>query len=123
MAVSLFFFALTTILAYYYIAETNVTYINRSVHRPWLMIFLKWLVLTSVMYGGIKSADLAWALGDVGVGAMAWFNIVAILILQRPALLALKDYEAQLKEGIDPVFNAEAVGIEKADFWIEKKAE
>jgi len=123
LAVSLFFFAFTTILAYYYIAETNVTYINRSVHRPWLMIFLKWLVLTSVMYGGIKSADLAWALGDVGVGAMAWLNIVAILILQRPALLALKDYETQLDEGIDPVFDAEAAGIKKADFWIKKKAE
>ena len=67
LAVSLFFFAFTTILAYYYIAATTVTYINRAVHRPWLMIFLKWLVLTSVMYGGIKSADLAWSLGDVGV--------------------------------------------------------
>jgi AGCS family alanine or glycine:cation symporter len=75
------------------------------------------------MYGGIKSADLAWALGDVGVGAMAWLNIVAILILQRPALLALKDYEAQLKEGLDPVFDAEAVGIENADFWVKNKAE
>jgi|TARA_B110000438_G_scaffold146070_1_gene140634 AGCS family alanine or glycine:cation symporter len=123
LAISLFFFAFTTILAYYYIAETNVTYINRAAHRPWLMIFLKWLVLTSVMYGGIKSADLAWALGDVGVGAMAWLNIVAILILQRPALLALKDYEAQLKEGLDPVFDAEAVGIENADFWVKNKAE
>jgi AGCS family alanine or glycine:cation symporter len=108
-------------LAYYYIAETNVTYINRAVHRPWLMIFLKWLVLTSVMYGGIKSADLAWALGDVGVGAMAWLNIVAILILQRPALLALKDYETQLKDGFDPTFDAEAAGIDNADFWVKPK--
>ena len=121
LAISLFFFAFTTILAYYYIAETNVTYINRAVHRPWLMIFLKWLVLTSVMYGGIKSADLAWALGDVGVGAMAWLNIVAILILQRPALLALKDYEDQIKDGKDPDFDPEALGILQADFWVKTK--
>ena len=75
------------------------------------------------MYGGIKSADLAWALGDVGVGAMAWLNIVAILILQRPALSALKDYETQLKDGVDPTFHAEAAGIENAEFWVKPKAE
>ena len=121
LAIALLFFAFTTIVAYYYIAETNVMFINRKVHRPWLANLLKVLVLTSVMYGGLKSADLAWALGDVGVGLMAWLNIVAILILQRPALVALKDYEQQLDTGVDPSFDPEALGIEKADFWVDRK--
>jgi alanine or glycine:cation symporter, AGCS family len=76
--------------------------------------------LTSVVYGGIKSADLAWALGDVGVGIMAWLNIVAIIILQKPAMLALKDYESQLDDGLDPVFDPVKAGIENADFWVKK---
>ena len=121
LAIALLFFAFTTIVAYYYIAETNVMFINRKVHRPWLANLLKVLVITSVMYGGIKSADLAWALGDVGVGIMAWLNIVAIIILQRPALVALKDYERQLDAGVDPEFDPEALGIEKADFWVDRK--
>jgi AGCS family alanine or glycine:cation symporter len=121
LAIALLFFAFTTIVAYYYIAETNVMFINRKVHRPWLANLLKVLVLTSVMYGGLKSADLAWALGDVGVGLMAWLNIVAIIILQRPALVALKDYEQQLDAGIDPSFDPEALGIKKADFWVDRK--
>ena len=121
LAIALLFFAFTTIVAYYYIAETNVIFINRKVHRPWLANLLKVLVLTSVMYGGLKSADLAWALGDVGVGLMAWLNIVAIIILQRPALVALKDYEQQLDAGIDPSFDPEALGIAKADFWVDRK--
>ena len=121
LAIALLFFAFTTIVAYYYIAETNVMFINRKVHRPWLANLLKVLVLTSVMYGGLKSADLAWALGDVGVGLMAWLNIVAIIILQRPALLALKDYEQQLDGGVDPSFDPEALGIKKADFWVDRK--
>ena len=123
LALALLFFAFTTIVAYYYIAETNVMYINRKVHRPWLANLLKLLVVTSVIYGGIKSADLAWALGDVGVGMMAWLNIVAIIILQRPALLALKDYEGQLKSGVDPVFDPRTLGIKRADFWVSKLAE
>ena len=75
------------------------------------------------MYGGIKSADLAWALGDLGVGAMAWLNIVAILILQRPALLTLKDYEAQLKAGEAPEFNSDVLGIKNANFWTKSRAD
>ena len=121
LAIALLFFAFTTIVAYYYIAETNVMFINRKVYRPWLANLLKVLVLTSVMYGGLKSADLAWALGDVGVGLMAWLNIVAILILQRPALVALKDYEQQLDAGVDPQFDPQNLGIEKADFWVDRK--
>ena len=122
LAIALLFFAFTTIVAYYYIAETNVMYINRKVHRPWLANLLKVLVVTSVIYGGVKSADIAWALGDVGVGIMAWLNIVAIIILQRPALLALKDYETQINSGVDPVFDPRGLGIEKADFWVDKIA-
>ena len=120
LAISLLFFAFTTVIAYYYIAETNVMFINRKVHRPWLVLFLKALVLTSVMYGGLKSANIAWALGDIGVGLMAWLNIIAILILQKPAMLALTDYEQQLDQGLDPVFDPHKVGIEKADFWLKK---
>ena len=52
-----------------------------------------------------KTAATAWALGDIGVGIMAWVNIIAILLLQKPALVALKDYEKQKKEGKDPVFD------------------
>ncbi|WP_426939309.1 hypothetical protein ACQCSV_05810 [Pseudarthrobacter sp. S3] len=36
---------------------------------------------------------------------MVWLNIVGILILQKPAFKALKDFEAQQKPGLDPVFD------------------
>ncbi len=127
LAIALLCFAFTTIVAYYYIAETNVVYINRKVHRPWLVVGLKALVLTSVMYGGLNSADVAWALGDLGVGMMAWLNIIAILILQKPALIALHDYEVQLKAAkldgkvsVDPTFDPAKLGIQRADFWLDK---
>ena len=121
LAISLLFFAFTTIVAYYYIAETNVMYLNRKMHRPWLVRILKFMVLASVMYGGLQSADVAWALGDVGVGVMAWLNIVAIIIIQRPALIALKDYDEQLRQGVDPQFEPEKLGISEADFWAQRK--
>jgi AGCS family alanine or glycine:cation symporter len=53
----------------------------------------------------------------MGVGIMAWLNVIAIIILQKPALASLKDYERQKKEGKDPVFNPVTLGIKNADFW------
>lgn len=121
VAVALFFFAFTTLLAYYYIAETNVAYIKRTIHLPWLLNLLKIVTLFSVFYGTIRQADLAWAMGDLGVGLMAWLNIVGILILffmGRPALRALKDYEEQRKAGVEKyTFDPQKLGIKNADFW------
>jgi AGCS family alanine or glycine:cation symporter len=112
------FFAFTTIVAYYYMAETNVKYITRNIHRPGLLMALKLAMMAVVAYGAIRSASLAWALGDTGVGLMAWLNIIAIVILQKPALAALRDYEAQKRAGRDPVFDPRALGIAHADIWI-----
>ena len=124
VAVALFFFAFTTVLAYYYIAETNVAYLRRFFRFPGELLFLKIAMMASVFYGAIRTASLAWGLGDIGVGLMAWFNIVAILILffmGNAALKALKDYEAQRKAGVEKyTFDPDALGIRNADFWRNK---
>ena len=121
VAVALFFFAFTTLLAYYYIAETNVAYIRRTIRLPGLLRLLKIVTLASVFYGTIRQAGLAWAMGDLGVGLMAWLNIIGILILffmGRPALKALKDYEAQRKAGVkEYTFDPRKLGIKNAHFW------
>jgi AGCS family alanine or glycine:cation symporter len=121
VALALVFFAFTTIVAYYYMAETNLAYINRKVHRPWLVFVLRVLIMGAVTYGSVKSAGAAWDLGDIGVGVMAWLNIVAIFILQKPALIALRDYEKQKKEGKDPQFDPVALGIRNAGYWTQRQ--
>lgn len=124
VAIALFFFSFTTLMAYYYIAECNVTYIRRFVRIPGAINLLKVLLITATFYGTVKDANLAWTLGDIGVGLMAWINIVGILIIlfiSRPALKALKDYEAQRKAGkTEFTFDPKALGIKNAGFW-EKK--
>ena len=123
VAVALLFFAFTTIVAYYYIAETNIAYINRSVKRPWMTLVLKLFIIGSTYYGSVKTAEAAWGLGDMGVGLMAWLNIVAILLLQKTAFKCLRDYEAQKKAGKDPQFDPKALGIEGAHYWEQRLLE
>ncbi|WHX79404.1 alanine/glycine:cation symporter family protein [Priestia flexa] len=117
VAIALFFFAFTTIMAYYYIAETNIAYLTRGKNGKWAMFVLKLVLLGATFYGAVKTADIAWALGDAGLGIMVWLNLIAILILAKPALVALKDYEAQKKQGLDPVFDPVKLGIKNADYW------
>ena len=125
VAVALFFFAFTTLLAYYYIAETNVAYLRRFFKLPAELVLLKLLLIGSVFYGAVKTASLAWGLGEIGVGLMAWLNIIAIMILYfmgKPAVKALRDYERQRREGVARyTFDPEALGIRNADFWKKGK--
>jgi alanine or glycine:cation symporter, AGCS family len=118
VAVALFFFAFTTILAYYYYAETNLAYLRRKRGQArWPLNALRIAFLVMVVFGAVRSADIAWALGDIGVGLMAWLNIVAILCLARPALTCLRDYEGQLRAGRSPVYIASAAGVDNAIHW------
>ncbi|WP_028477379.1 sodium:alanine symporter family protein [Nocardia sp. CNY236] len=128
VAVSLAFFCTTTIIAYYYMAETNLRFLlgkYASVPVPVLRgtvgsnstLLLQAVLLVAVVVGAVATAEDAWTLGDIGVGLMAWFNIVGIIILQQPAYKALRDYERQKKAGLDPVFDPKVVGIVGATFW------
>ena len=120
VSIAIFFFAFTTLLAYYYIAETTLTYLDHKLKFKWLKTVLKIGFLIMVYIGSVESASLLWNLGDLGIGSMAWLNLLAILLLSKTALKVLRDYETQKKEGKDPVFNPKKVGIEGVEFWEER---
>ncbi|HEV7330571.1 MAG TPA: alanine/glycine:cation symporter family protein [Flavisolibacter sp.] len=117
VAISLLFFAGTTIIAYYYIAETNLSYLQKKGASGWMLTTMRLVLLVSVFYGAVKAAASAWALGDMGVGLMAWLNLVAILLLRKPALKAFQDYQRQRKQGLEPVFEPGRLGIRNAKVW------
>ncbi|MCS4535949.1 sodium:alanine symporter family protein [Corynebacterium sp. HS2168-gen11] len=121
VALAILLFAFTTIIAYYYMAETNLAYFNRWIHnrtaRRAVIWGLRVLIIISVLVGATTTPGTAWALGDIGVGMTAWLNILAILFLQIPAHKALRDYQRQKRAGEDPVFDPVALGIRNAEFW------
>ena len=62
--------------------------------------------------------SMLWNISDVLMGVMATINIPVILILSNTAMKALKDYERQLKMGMNPVFKSKDIGMkEKLDCW------
>lgn len=118
---ALFFFAFTTIMAYYYYAETNLVYLFGKGRKEHVCIWvLRVLLIAAVFYGSINKASLMWSLGDIGVGTMAWINIISILLLSRIAFKSLRSYERQKKEGKEPEFDPDELNIKNADFWQKK---
>ena len=120
VGIALFFFAFTTILAYYYIAETNVAYLNRYFNARIPLTLVKLVIMFMVSFGMVNAAGMIWNIGDIGVGLMAWINIVGILVIyftSRPAILCLQDYERQLKSGKPIRFDPRSLGIHNATFW------
>ena len=149
ISITLFFFAFTTVMAYYYYAETNLIYLFGKAREHRLKIqdkyfdttnkaeakrrdrlifdsqkderriiaILRILFIGAVLFGSLKEAGVIWSLGDMGVGLMAWINIIAILLLSPKAFRILRDYERQQKQGKNPVFNPNDLGIKNADYW------
>src|SRR5690606_36530528 len=117
VAIALTFFAFTTIMAYYYIAETNISFIQSRNTAKILLYTLRILILVSVFVGCISTAKLAWDLGDIGVGLMAWLNLIAILLLHKKVLVLFNDYNKQYKSGKDPEFNNSKTKFPNMEIW------
>jgi AGCS family alanine or glycine:cation symporter len=119
VAIALFFFAFTTIMSYYFQAETNVYFIFRSKRTSFYMInVLRIAILAVTFFTGVNAMTLAWNMADIGVGLMAWLNLIALILLQKIALKTFFDYEKQLKSGIkNPVFNPGKLGIKNTCEW------
>ncbi len=125
VGLALFFFAFTTILAYYYITETNVAYLNRIFNNKLPGIVFKLLLMFMVAYGTVNNAGYIWNIGDIGVGLMAWVNVLGILLIffmYKPTMRCLRDFEVQKKAGGPITFDPVKLGIKNATFWEKRLA-
>lgn len=117
IAISLFLFSFTTLIAYFHYVETNLIFLSSNNIRRWLINGLKIVLPIITFIGAISTVTTVWDMGDLAVGVFAWLNIIAILLLSGIAIKALKDYEAQKSQGIDPVFIPTKLGIKNANAW------
>ena len=71
-----------------------------------------------VFFGSVAELSLVWNLADLFMALMATTNIIAILLLSKFAIIALKDYEKQKKMGIkEPIFKASILPKQDGIFW------
>ena len=105
---SIFAFAFSSVIGNYFYAESNILFIKDS--KALLNGFRVTCVL-AVFLGAQADFSLVWNIADVTMGLMAIVNIIAMFFLGKVALKVLKDYERQKKEGKNPIFYEDEVGL------------
>ncbi|WP_304206556.1 sodium:alanine symporter family protein [Fusobacterium perfoetens] len=79
IAVCLFFFALSTIIGWYYFGVANIKYLfGEKGMNPYKIIVLLFIIL-----GSMAKVDLVWNLSDLFNGLMALPNLVALIVLYK----------------------------------------
>lgn len=118
ITVSMTLFAFTTLIGNYYYCEGCLRFIMRRQPSKKFMMGFRIAASVIVFVGAIASMSLVWNLADVTQGLMVVTNIPVILLLVRPAVAALKDYQRQREAGEDPVFRSADIGLkEHTEFW------
>lgn len=118
--ISIFLFAFSSLVGNYYYTESNFRFIRDS--KRGLFVF-RLTCVAAVFVGAILDFGTVWSLADVLMGLMAMMNLVVILLLGGKAMTALKDYQRQRKNGKNPVFRAEKVGVGDPAIWNDRQAE
>lgn len=95
IAITLWLFSFSTFIGILFYARPNIAYLFGD---NWLsQTMYKLLALAMLFIGGLQAYTVVWDLGDIGVGLMTVFNMIALIPLSRHAIASLKDYEAHLR--------------------------
>lgn len=118
ITVSMVLFAFTTLLGNCFYCDNLLTYIHKKKPGKRFMAGFRIVCAVVVFVGAGMEMSMLWNISDVLMGVMAIINIPVILILSNTAMKALKDYERQLKMGVNPVFKSADIGMkQELDCW------
>ena len=91
IAITLALFSFSTFIGILFYARSNVAYLFGD-RWGWQTAY-KVLALVMLMVGGLEAYTVVWDLGDVGIGLMTIFNLIALYPMSGEAIAALRDYE------------------------------
>ncbi len=118
ITVAMILFAFTTLLGNLYYVDRALIHILGRIPSKTFMHIYHIIAALVVLLGAGLSADLLWNIADVTMGAMTIINMPVILYLGKYAFRAIKDYDSQRKDGLDPVFRAKNIDLpSETDYW------
>lgn len=97
LSITLTFFALTTIIGWYFFAEANVKFLSDT--RKAFVTGFKFIALGFIILSGKLDPQLVWQLADFFMGLMALPNIIALFLLSDVAKKVLNDYDSCKSKG------------------------
>lgn len=96
LAIALSFFAFTTIIGWYYFAESNIFYLFGDKG----ILPFQILVIVFIVVGSFLEVEIVWDMADVANGLMVIPNIIGLALLSKEVKEILKDYDRVTKDGL-----------------------
>ena len=96
IAVTLWLFSFSTFIGVLYYARSNVAFLFGDNERS--QFIFKLLALLMLFMGGLAAYTFVWDLGDIGIGLMTIFNMLAIIPMSGQAIRSLNEYNRIRKE-------------------------
>ncbi|MCY1403934.1 Amino-acid carrier protein AlsT [compost metagenome] len=103
VSTALLLFVFTTLVYNYYLGENALGFFSQ---KPALVKVYRALVIALVLWGSVQDLSTVFAFADVTMGLLALVNLVALVLLYKTGLRLMRDYDAQIKAGVEqPVFD------------------
>lgn len=113
ITIAMVLFAFTTLIGNLYYVDNALAYLNKKKMPSKKFMTVFYICCVAVIFlGALAPMDLAWALADITMGGMTLINIPCCIILSGIAIKALKDFEKQRKQKLNPVFHAKDIGLD-----------
>ena len=90
VAIVLWLFSFSTFVGILFYVRSNVAYLLGD--NWWSQTAYKLLALAMLFIGGLAAYTFVWDLGDIGVGLMTVFNMIALLPMSGEAIRSMKEY-------------------------------
>lgn len=118
ITVAMILFAFTTLIGNLFYVDKCIFHILGRVPGKAFMTVYHIFAAVVIFVGAGLSADLLWGIADITMGGMTLINMPVIIFLGKYAFRALKDYEKQRKDGLEPIFKAKNIDLlHKTDYW------
>lgn len=91
IAISLFFFAFSTIIGWYFFGEANIKYLFGKGGVK----YYRWIVFGFIILGSFLKVQLVWDIADMFNGFMVLPNLIALFGLSSVVIKSFKDYESK----------------------------
>jgi AGCS family alanine or glycine:cation symporter len=112
IAVTILFFAFTSIIGNYSYAESAMAFLGLDGRGP--IALMRAASLAMVVWGALQSVQTVFDFADAAMGLMATINLVAILLLSGTVVRLTRDYLAQRRAGEEPRFRlADFPGLDR----------
>lgn len=116
VALALALFVFSSIMYNYFLGETAIDFFTS--YSPLAFNIYRAVALALVMAGASVDLGAAFGFADVTMGVLALVNLFALVLLFPTGLRIMRDFDRQLKDGREPVFDPDRF----ADLDIDREA-